>query len=221
MIIETLSKIYSSYIVHNNNKWIKNGLKFQKSIFLKLVRQARNTVFGITHDFKNIRNYTDFKNRVPIRDYEKLRSYIENIIDGKSNVLWKGRPLYFAKTSGTTSGEKYIPITKDSSSNLLNGTKYTVFSYIHSQKNYDLLTRKVLYLSGSPLLDKKGGILTGRLSGIVNHHVPFYAKRNYLPSYEINCIEDWEKKLDRIIDESFNHNIGVIAGIPPWGSNVL
>lgn len=190
--------------------------KYQRQIFSHLIQKGSKTVFGDDHDFKDIANYSDFKARVPIRDYEQLKPYIDKIISGQPDVLWPGKPMYFAKTSGTTSGTKYIPITKDSIPNHINSARNALLSYVHETGESKFLDGKLIFLSGSPVLDQKGGTNTGRLSGIVNHHVPGYLRTNQMPSYETNCIEDWETKLDKIINETIDQDMTLISGIPPW-----
>ncbi|HXL55241.1 MAG TPA: GH3 auxin-responsive promoter family protein, partial [Chitinophagaceae bacterium] len=184
--------------------------------FKSLIKSAKDTQFGKDHSFETIQSYDDFKKQVPIRDYEQIKLYIEKIKEGKQNVLWKGKPIYFAKTSGTTSGIKYIPITKDSIPNHINSARDALLCYIAQTGNTDFTRGKMIFLSGSPELDRVGGIPTGRLSGIVNHHVPGYLRSNQLPTYETNCIEDWETKLDKIVEETIHQNMTLISGIPPW-----
>ena len=181
-----------------------------------LVKGAAKTAFGIDHNFDSIKSYEDFKKNVPIRDYEDLKPYVERIIQGESDVLWKGKPVYFAKTSGTTSGTKYIPVTRASIPNHMVSARDALLNYVNDTGNSSFLDGKLIFLSGSPVLDEKGGIHTGRLSGIVNHHVPAYLRSNQMPSYETNCIEDWEEKLDKIVEETYPENMTLISGIPPW-----
>lgn len=183
---------------------------------MHILDQASNTLFGRDHNFKDIKTYDDFKKNVPIKDYEALRSYFDQVVEGKPDILWPGKPAYLSKTSGTTSGTKYIPVTKDSIPNHINGARNALLSYVHESGRGDFLDGKLIFLSGSPELDQKGGINTGRLSGIVNHHVPGYLRGNQMPSYQTNCIEDWEEKLERIIDETVNERMTLISGIPPW-----
>ncbi|MCB9329097.1 MAG: GH3 auxin-responsive promoter family protein [Lewinellaceae bacterium] len=194
----------------------QNAVQDQQKIFKKLIKSAKNTQFGHDHQFDNILNHADFQKYVPVRDYEALKQYIDQIINGKRHVLWKGKPKYFAKTSGTTSGVKYIPITKKSMPSHINTATRATLNYVFRNRRFDLFSGKIIFLSGSPVLDKKGGILTGRLSGIVNHEVPSWLRSNQLPSYETNCIEDWETKLDKIVEETKNEDLRVISGIPPW-----
>ena len=182
----------------------------------KLIHNAKKTTFGKDHNFSKIQNYNDFKNLIPIRDYEGLRPYVEQIINGEEHVLWPNKPIYFCKTSGTTSGTKYIPITKESMPNHIKAARDAILCYIAETKNTAIVSGKMIFLQGSPKLNRKGGVLSGRLSGIVAHHIPFYLKTNQLPSYETNCIDDWEKKLDAIVEETVPQKMSLISGIPPW-----
>jgi len=211
-----LSKPIASYVVAQQKKWAYNPGKYQELQFKKLVHKAKSTLFGRDHDFSSINNYEDFKARVPIRDYEGLNSYVNRAVEGEKDILWPGKPIYFAKTSGTTSGTKYIPITRDSIPNHINGARDALLNYIHETDKSKFLDGKLIFLSGSPVLEEKYGIKMGRLSGISNHFVPGYLRANQMPSYETNCIEDWEQKVDRIIDETLSEDMTLISGIPPW-----
>jgi phenylacetate-coenzyme A ligase PaaK-like adenylate-forming protein len=188
----------------------------QQATFLHLIKAATKTEFGKEHGFDSIKTYEDFVKQVPIRDYEAFKVYIEKVKEGKHNVLWKGLPIYFAKTSGTTSGVKYIPITKESIPNHINTARNALLCYMAETGNTKFADGKLIFLSGSPELERVGGVPTGRLSGIVNHHVPRYLRANQLPSYTTNCIEEWEEKLDKIVEETINQNMTLISGIPPW-----
>lgn len=211
-----LSIPFANYLVNQQRKWARKPIFYQKRTFESLIVHGRETLFGEDHGFKHVRSIKEFQERVPIRDYEQLKPYIDKILAGESDVLWKGKPIYFAKTSGTTSGSKYIPITKDSIPNHINSAKNALLTYIHESKNSAFVDGQMIFLSGSPELSVEAGIPTGRLSGIVNHHVPAYLRRNQRPSYETNCIEDWESKLDKIIEETGEADMRLISGIPPW-----
>ncbi|RZK22294.1 MAG: GH3 auxin-responsive promoter family protein [Hymenobacter sp.] len=212
----TLSRPLAAYTVHRYRQWQAQPAATQLRLLRALVQAAANTAFGQAHDFKAIQTPADFAARVPIRDYEALKPYFDQVKAGEPDVLWPGRPLYLAKTSGTTSGAKYIPITRASISNHINGAKDALLHYVHATGRPRFLDGKLIFLSGSPELEAVGGIPTGRLSGIVNHHVPAYLRRNQLPSYATNCIEDWETKLDAIVGETLGQNMTLISGIPPW-----
>jgi hypothetical protein len=215
-IRSVLAKPFAAYIAKQTRQWSASPAAYQEKVFKYLISQASATQFGKDHDFGSIKNYDDFKKLVPIRDYEALKPYIEKVLHGDADVLWKGKPEYFAKTSGTTSGTKYIPITKDSVPNHINSARNALLSYVHETGNASFLDGGLIFLSGSPVLSEKAGIKTGRLSGIVNHHVPGYLRTNQKPTYATNCIEDWETKLDKIIDETIQADMTLISGIPPW-----
>ncbi len=192
------------------------ALADQQAILQDLLGGVQKTEFGRDHKLKEVKSYEQFRQAVPIRDYEQLKPYIEKIKLGKENILWKGKPIYFAKTSGTTSGVKYIPISKESISNHINSARNALLCYIAETGNSVFTNGKMIFLSGSPELERIGGIPTGRLSGIVNHHIPSYLRKNQLPSYETNCIDDWETKLDKIVQETISQDMTLISGIPPW-----
>ena len=215
-LLTSLSKLFARYIVRKQSQWSLRPEETQKKVLESLIKNAKNTVFGTDHHFDTIKNYEDFKAQVPIRDYEDLKPYVDKIVAGEKDILWKGKPLYLAKTSGTTSGTKYIPITKESIPNHINSARNALLNYIHDTGNTSFLGGKLIFLSGSPTLEKVGGILTGRLSGISNHHVPEYLRKSQVPSYETNCIEDWEEKLDKIVEETHQQDLRLISGIPPW-----
>ena len=210
------SLIFARSIVKKNDRWKNNAVEYQNKTMYYLVNNAKNTLFGKNHFFQKISNYEDFKKNIPIRDYEGLKNYISLIKNGKKNILWPGKPIYFCKTSGTTSGTKYIPLTKESISCHLNPARDAILSYINETKNTSIVDGKMIFLQGSPKLGKTSGILTGRLSGIVAHHIPFYLKKNRLPSFKNNCIEKWEEKVDAIVDETIEKDMSLISGIPPW-----
>ena len=197
-------------------KWANNPLETQEKVLQKLVKTAKNTVFGKDHDFENIKTYSDFKKRVQVTDYEGLKPYIDSIFAGKSDVLWPGKPLYFAKTSGTTSGAKYIPLTKESMPTHIEAARNALLFYIAEKNDASFVDGKMIFLQGSPILQEKNGLKLGRLSGIVAHFVPKYLQKNRLPSWEINCIEDWETKVNAIVEETVQEDMRVISGIPSW-----
>ena len=211
-----LSLPFANYIVLKNRKWKNNAVNTQNKVLKNLIKSAKNTEFGKDHSFSEIKNYSDFKKQVPIRSYEDLLEYIEKIKIGEENILWPNKPIYFCKTSGTTSGTKYIPISKESMPNHITAARDAILSYISETKNTSIVKGKMIFLQGSPVLGKTGGVLTGRLSGIVAHHVPSYLIKNRLPSFKTNCIEDWGEKVDEIVNETLTENMSLISGIPPW-----
>ncbi|MBC3541312.1 GH3 auxin-responsive promoter family protein [Rufibacter sediminis] len=211
-----LSKPLAAWVHSQQQSWMERPAQAQQQVFKSIIGKAANTAFGKDHYFKDIQTPKEFAQAVPVRDYETLRPYFDRLKQGERDVLWPGLPLYFAKTSGTTSGTKYIPITQDSIPNHINGAKNALLNYIQETGRAQFLDGKLIFLSGSPVLEQISGINTGRLSGIVNHHVPAYLRTNQLPSYDTNCIEDWETKLDAIVQETLDQRMTLISGIPPW-----
>ena len=208
--------LFARLVKKRNNKWISNPIETQAKTFNKLLLKGTNTEFGRDHNFSTIKNYEDFKNQVPIRDYEGLKPYVDKVVKGEKNILWPGQPLYFAKTSGTTSGAKYIPITKESIKTHINSARDALLNYFLKTKNYKPINGKHMFLQGSPKLEKKNGVYIGRLSGISAHYIPKLFLNNRKPSWNTNCIEDWEEKVDTIIKETLGEKMTIIAGIPSW-----
>ncbi|BDB54251.1 hypothetical protein GENT5_05560 [Flavobacterium ammoniigenes] len=210
------ARLFASQVVKKTKAWSSNSVATQNKVFQELIRQAKNTQFGKDHHFEQIQTPSDFAQQVPVRDYEQLKPYVDRVVKGEENVLWKGKPLYFAKTSGTTSGAKYIPLTKESMPYHIEAARNAILHYIHETGKADFVDGKMIFLQGSPILEEKNGINLGRLSGIVAHFVPKYLQKNRMPSWETNCIEDWETKVNAIVEETFNENMSVISGIPSW-----
>ncbi|MCH8554116.1 MAG: GH3 auxin-responsive promoter family protein [Schleiferiaceae bacterium] len=215
-IKELGGKIFAKSIVKKTEKWAKDPIGTQKQVFENLLATAKNTEFGKDHHFESIQTFADFAKAVPVRDYEGLKPYIDKIRSGKPDVLWPGLPLYFAKTSGTTSGAKYIPLTKESMPYHIEAARNALLLYLHETGNSAFIRGKMIFLQGSPELKTENGIKVGRLSGIVAHYVPGYLQKNRLPSWETNCIDNWEQKVDKIVDETIQEDMTLISGIPPW-----
>jgi len=211
-----LAKPFAKHIYKKVQKWANNPIETQNKVFQDLISEATSTQFGQDHDFVSINNHEDFVKRVPVRDYEALKPYVEKMVAGEEDILWKGKPIYFAKTSGTTSGSKYIPITKESMPSHVEAARNAILFYIHETGNSKFVDGKMIFLQGSPVLNEQNGVQLGRLSGIVAHYVPKYLQKNRLPSWETNCIEDWERKVDAIVEETLPENMTIISGIPSW-----
>lgn len=211
-----LSKPFAAIVNRRLNKLRNNAVKLQEKTFQYLISHGKSTTFGKIHNFGEIKTYEDYKKNVPVYDYEDLHPYIDRVVEGEENVLWPGKPVYLAKTSGTTSGVKYIPITKESMPGHIKAARNALLSYIYETGNADFIDGKMIFLQGSPVLDIKAGVSVGRLSGIVAHHVPAYLQKNRMPSYKVNCMDDWEQKIDAIVAETKDLDMRLISGIPPW-----
>ena len=211
-----IAKSFASYIISKNQFWIKNPIQAQSKTFEYLINNGQKTLFGQQYFLKEIRSYEEFKQSIPVSDYEKFKIYIDRIIKGESDVIWPGRPIYFSKTSGTTSGIKNIPIFRNAIKTHINSARDSILQYILNSGDTNFIKGKQMFIQGSPVLKTKKGIKVGRLSGIVAHHVPFYLRSSRMPSWDVNCIDDWEEKINAIVEETINQNMTLISGIPPW-----
>ncbi|MDC3051025.1 GH3 auxin-responsive promoter family protein [Bacteroidota bacterium] len=195
---------------------MKNPIKSQEKTLRWLVQSAQKTLFGQQHSFQEINGYKEFNQAIPVRDYEKFKIYIDRIVSGEADIIWPGKPIYLCKTSGTTSGIKYIPIFQNAIKTHINSARNSILQYIINTGDTNFIQGKQIFIQGSPVLNSKNGVKFGRLSGIVAHHVPFYLKSSRMPSWDVNCIEDWEQKIDTIVEETYNQDMTLISGIPPW-----
>lgn len=210
------AKIYAKWTRYHIDKWSNHPIETQQKVFKSLIFEAKSTAFGKDHNFEEINTTEDFSKKIPIRDYEALKPYIDRVVSGEEHVLWPGKPLYFAKTSGTTSGAKYIPLTKASMPTHISAARNAILCYIAETGRSSFVNGKMIFLQGSPELSEKNGIKLGRLSGIVAHFVPSYLQKNRLPSWDVNCIEDWETKVNAIVRETIDQDMTIISGIPSW-----
>ena len=210
------AKIYAAWSNRRNRRWINNPEETQEKVLKNLIKQGLKTRFGKDHGFEKIKDLNHFRSLIPIRDYEDFRPYIESVLEGEKDILWPGRPIYYAKSSGTTSGVKFIPITKASMPQHIRAAREALLNYIYQTGKTDIVNGKHIFIQGSPVLENKKGVAVGRLSGIVAHYVPSYLQKNRLPSWETNCIEDWESKVEAIVSETEKQNMTIIGGIPSW-----
>lgn len=206
---------HASRIAATTSSDRKQALSHQKKWLHNLIREGSNTRYGKDHGLSTKMDALAYSENVPTRNYEDLKPYIDRILNGDADVLWTGRPKYLAKTSGTTSGVKYIPVSHQSIKYHINTASKAIFNYLH-MTGKPIFDGKVMFLSGSPTLTQVGGIPTGRLSGIVNHEVPRWLKPGQLPQPSTNRIEDWEEKLEKIVEETWDQDLRLISGIPPW-----
>ncbi len=205
-------RIRKSLLIEN-----EHAQELQNKVLKNLLFNANNTAFGNDHNFKNISNHSEWTASVPVRDYEELVPYMERAKAGELSVLWPGMPKYFCKTSGTTSGTKFIPLTQASLPNHIGSARNALLNYIGETGQSKFVDGKMIFLQGSPELSRlDSGIPFGRLSGIVANHVPAYLQKNRMPSCATNCIEDWETKINRIVEETCKQDMRLISGIPSW-----
>jgi GH3 auxin-responsive promoter len=213
----SLSIPLAKWVSKKIQKDASRAILCQNKVFDQLIRKAQHTSFGSDHRFGEINTHSEFIAAVPVRDYEGFLPYIDKIKNGEPDILWPGMPLYLCKTSGTTAGTKYIPLTKESMPNHISSARNALLSYIAETGKAHFVNGKMIFLQGSPKLDKlPSGVSYGRLSGIVANHVPAYLLKNRMPSYTTNCIEDWETKVNAVADETRSENMTLISGIPSW-----
>ncbi|MFN8276487.1 MAG: GH3 auxin-responsive promoter family protein [Chitinophagales bacterium] len=212
----TMARLAAGLVAPRIYREHEHAVALQQQVLQQLINKAQHTRFGTEHEFTGIKNYHDFRHAVPVKEYEDMRHYIEMIAEGKPGTLWPGMPLYFCKSSGTTSGIKYIPLTRESIAEQIRAARNALLMYVYETGRAEFFDHKMIFLQGSPELGHHGEVPCGRLSGIVYHHVPAYLNRNRMPSYTTNCIDDWEQKVDAIARETLREKMSLISGIPPW-----
>lgn len=211
-----LLKPYAASIAKKIIHASKNAVHIQNDILLKNIRYAESTAFGREHNFNKIYTHKDYTQNIPLRSYPLLKPYIERIMNGESDVLWPDRPKYLVGTAGTTGGIKHIPLSQESIPYHIQSAVKTGMNYAYRHGHMDVFDGKLIFLSGSPVLDMTGDIPIGRLSGIVNHEIPRFLRPLQVPSYETNSISDWNLKIEKIALETHKLDLRMIGGIPPW-----
>ncbi|HQV76161.1 MAG TPA: GH3 auxin-responsive promoter family protein [Flavobacteriales bacterium] len=212
----TFAKPYAKRVTAAVMRRAMEPVATQRKVLQGLLRKGVKTAFGMDHGLAQVHDHEGLVRAVPLRDYEALKPYIDRVVAGEESVLWPGRPMYLCKTSGTTSGAKYIPITKDSLPNHIGSARRALLAYIANSGRSEFVDGKMIFLQGSPVLDRSKVIPSGRLSGIVANHVPRYLLKNRMPSYATNTILDWESKVDAIVGETIGADMRLISGIPAW-----
>jgi len=203
--------------------FLKNPVNTQEEQLLLLVNRGKNTQFGKEYGFDSINSITGYSEQVPLQNYQTHLPYIEQMLAGKADILWPGKVKWFAKSSGTTAGRsKFIPVTREALEWMhYQGGKDTLAFYLEQHPESKILNGKVLKLGGSKQLTKQGDIQTGDLSAILIDNMPFWANLLTLPDKKTALIPDWEKKLDRILQETLPANLTGLAGVPSWMLLVL
>ncbi|MHA7129586.1 GH3 auxin-responsive promoter family protein [Algoriphagus namhaensis] len=198
-----------------------NPHQIQREIFEELIEAGSKTDFGKKYDFKSIRNYADFVERVPIHDYESLKPYIDLTMQGKQNVLWDSEIEWFAKSSGTTSSRsKYIPVSTESLEEChYKGGKDLVSVYVNNYPETKMFSGKNLAIGGSlekNPLNPKGTAKAGDISAVIMHNLPIWAQIIRTPSLEVALMDEWEAKIEKMARDTMNENVVTITGVPTW-----
>ena len=220
-MLKTLVNFYLFSYAQKRIKEIRetytHPLKLQERALFSVLDRARHTEFGRRYDFKSIKSLTTYQKRIPLFRYNGMRQWIEKALAGKANVLWPGRIWDFALTSGTTSGNKYIPISKELMSTNRRAAMDTLFFYLVESGKRSLLDGSFLFLGGSTSLKRlKSGSFVGDLSGITSRHIPFLIRSMYEPGKNIALMYDWEKKIAEITQKEVEIDIRGISGVPSW-----
>ena len=198
--------------------FLEHPFEVQRDILLALVQQNKNCLFGQEYQFENIQNYTDFTQKIPLQNYESLAPYIAKMQAGGQNILISDLVKWFAKSSGTSNAKsKFIPITKASlEANHYKAVKDLLAAYLHNNPESKIFEGKGLRLGGSSESYKQQDTVVGDLSAIIIENLPIWADLRSTPKQETALLSEWEKKMQRIIEESAEDNVTNIAGVPSW-----
>lgn len=194
-------------------------LDIQNEVLFSLINSARETEWGKAHDYEKIITREDFQKAVPLQNYNDIKPFVERLRDGGKNLLWPGEVKWFAKSSGTTSDKsKFIPVTKESLDDChMRGPKDVFAQFIKNYPETNILKGKTLTLGGSHRVNKtENNSYYGDLSSILLENVPFWADFIRTPSTEIALIEEFEEKIERIIDTALEENVTSFSGVPSW-----
>jgi len=193
-----------------------SAIKDQSVVLKTILKRGARSLFARDLNLSKKTTYHKFKQNTPITDYEYIKPYVRKISEGKKNVLTQGAPAYFAITSGTTSGTKYIPLTKEMMSFQTQAIKELLLLYAYQANSYIISNVGMMFIQGSPELKYFNQIPYAKLSGIAARHIPFFLKKNRYPSMKTNCISNWSEKISKIVEETHNKDMSIIGGIPPW-----
>jgi hypothetical protein len=202
-------------IVYNN----MNGAEVQQRVFKELLQEARNTTFGKDHKLKSVGSIKEFQEKVPLRDYEELKPYIERVMQGENRVLWPGEINWFAKSSGTTSEKsKFIPVSYDALEDCqFMGSRDVIACYYHQNPEAKVFQGKGLIIGGShqinPLAENS---YYGDLSAVMMNNMPIIANYLATPSIDIALLPEWETKMQKMIESTYKENVTNISGVPSW-----
>ena len=220
-MIKGIIDFYLTASLHRRLEEIKriyaNPLKLQEEALFSILDKARYTEFGRKYGFDSVKSIKAYQQKLPLFRYNDIKPWVEKTIKGKSNVLWQGRISDFALSSGTTSGNKYIPISKE----LINTNRRAALDcaalYLKESGEKSILKGRFLFLGGSTALERlEGGSFAGDLSGIVSRRIPFIFRSMYEPSEKIASISDWERKIIKIVQKEVDVDIRGVFGIPSW-----
>jgi hypothetical protein len=205
--------------IHQIELFMKYPVEVQSELFQKLVDEAALTKFGLEHKFSEIKSLKDFKNKVPIRNYEQFKPYIDLLREGEQNVLWPSKLKWFAKSSGTTDARsKFIPVSKEALEEChYKGGKDLLALYYSQKPNAKIYDGKTLVMGGSSKINsfnEEG--YTGDLSAIIIRNLPIWVELKRTPSRDIALMDNWEEKIEAMAKVTMEEDVSNIAGVPSW-----
>ena len=217
-LINSIASWFLKKRMHQIELFIKYPNEVQQDVLNGLIDSAKDTFIGKKFDFSSINCYKDFSEKVPVFSYEEFSDKIELARKGENNIFWSSKIKWFAKSSGTTNAKsKFIPVSDESLQDCHYAAgKDLLCMYFNNNPNSQLFTGKSLRLGGSKSPYEKNGTFYGDLSAILIDNMPFWAEFSSTPSNRISLMEDWDKKIDKIISESLNENVTSLAGVPSW-----
>jgi hypothetical protein len=202
-------------------EWVNNPIAVQREVLQHLVTSAQYTEFGRKYNFSTTFSIRDFKQAVPIHEYDDLKPYIQRIMNGEQNILWNTPITWFAKSSGTTSDKsKFIPVSEESLQDChYKGAKDVLTMYYNFNPESDLLTGKGLVIGGSHTinhLDLNAEVHYGDLSAVLLQNSPFWGHWIRTPELSIALLDEWENKIERLAMNTIAENVTSISGVPTW-----
>lgn len=218
-VINSIIKWINFKRIYEIDLFKKHPYEVQREVLFDLLEKAYNTEFGLKYNFKNIRSEQEFRDHVPVQGYEDIKPTVERMMQGEKNLIWPGETKWFAKSSGTTQNKsKFIPVSKDSIEDVhLRGGRDVLALYLKNYPESELLSGKLLTLGGSHKVNSvNSNCYYGDLSAIIIENVPFWTEFYRTPSTEISLLEEFEEKIEKIIEHSLNENVTSLAGVPSW-----
>jgi hypothetical protein len=217
-IINTVASWLLKKRLHQIEFFLKYPIEVQEELLMGLVDFAKDTEIGKSFDFRSIKNYSDFADRVPITNYEGMEHLIDQARRGTANLFWPTPIKWFAKSSGTTNAKsKFIPVSQESLEDChYKSSKDLLSIYLNNNENSQLFTGKSLRLGGSKELYESHGSIFGDLSAILIDNMPFWAEFSSTPSNKVSLMPDWNTKLAAVIAETTKENVTSMAGVPSW-----
>src|ERR1700730_7868771 len=200
-------------------QWIQDPIAVQREVLQHLVTSAQYTEIGRKYNFSRLFSIKEFKKAVPIHEYDDLKPYIQRIMDGEENILWNTPVKWFAKSSGTTSDKsKFIPVSEESLQDChFKGAKDVLTMYYNFNPDSDLLTGKGLVIGGSHTINQVNeDVHYGDLSAVLLQNSPFWGHWLRTPELSIALLDEWEDKIERLVESTINENVTSISGVPTW-----